>query len=116
MKRSREPFFWALFSSGGMLAALVLPALLFLTALAGPLGWVTIRGVGEFREIVHSPLARLVSFVLVFLSLFHWAHRFRYTLYDGLQLYHLNALIATVCYGGASALTLAAAWVLWLAG
>ncbi|MFQ5657428.1 MAG: hypothetical protein ACE5G5_07815, partial [Candidatus Methylomirabilales bacterium] len=26
-RRSREPFFWAMFSSGGMLAALFLPAL-----------------------------------------------------------------------------------------
>ena len=99
-----------------MLAALVLPALLFLIALAGPLGWVKPSGFDEFRSLIRSPLARSASFVLVLLSLFHWAHRFRYTLYDGLQLYHLNALIATVCYGGASVLTIVAAWILWSAG
>ena len=116
MKRSREPFFWALFSSGGMLAALTLPAWLFLTGLAGPLGWVETPGRTGFRELIHSPYVRSALVVLVFLSLFHWAHRFRYTLYDGLQLYHLNALIATFCYGGASVLTIVAAWIVWTAG
>jgi fumarate reductase subunit D len=33
--------------------------------------------------------------------LFHWAHRFRYTLQDGLQLRRLGTPIAVVCYGGA---------------
>ncbi|HWT80778.1 MAG TPA: fumarate reductase subunit D, partial [Candidatus Methylomirabilis sp.] len=32
---------------------------------------------------------------------FHWAHRFRYTLYDGLQLKHLTELIAILCCGSA---------------
>ena len=41
------------------------------------------------------------------LCFFHWAHRFRYALYDGLQLYHLNQLIAVLTYGIAVALTLA---------
>jgi fumarate reductase subunit D len=37
------------------------------------------------------------------LALFHWAHRFRYTLYDGLQLRKLNPVIIVFCYGGAVA-------------
>ena len=53
------------------------------------------------------------DWALVSLSMFHWAHRFRFTLYDGLQLYHLAPLIAVICYGGATAVTLAAALVLW---
>jgi fumarate reductase subunit D len=32
--------------------------------------------------------------------LVHAAHRFRYTLYDGLQVKH-RTLVAAVCYGGA---------------
>jgi fumarate reductase subunit D len=40
--RSREPFFWVLFTSGGMLAALVLPALVALLWIAQPLGWIEI--------------------------------------------------------------------------
>ena len=51
-------------------------------------------------------------FLLCSLSLFHWAHRFRYTLYDGLQIKHLNELINAVCYGGAVVGTLVAAYLL----
>jgi len=110
--RSREPFFWALFSSGGMLAALCLPALVFLLWIAGPLGWVHLRSRGDLLDLARHPLGRLALASLVVLSLFHWAHRFRYTLYDGLQLKHLNALIAAICYGGAAAGSLAALVVL----
>jgi len=38
VKRSKEPLVWALFSSGGMLAALVLPALTFVLWFGIPLG------------------------------------------------------------------------------
>jgi len=34
--------------------------------------------------------------------LIHAAHRFRYTLYDGLQVKH-KGLVALLCYGGALA-------------
>ena len=47
------------------------------------------RGVHE----VDHPLVRLALFGLIMLSLFHWAHRFRYTLYDGLQLIQLTERI-----------------------
>ena len=39
-KRSNEPFLWSLFSSGGMIAALLVPVLLFLFGLAIPLDWI----------------------------------------------------------------------------
>jgi fumarate reductase subunit D len=45
--------------------------------------------------------------------MFHAAHRFRYTLYDGLQIKHLNAPVAVLCYGGAIVGTAAAAYLLW---
>jgi fumarate reductase subunit D len=112
-RRSREPFFWALFSSGGMLAALVLPAVGIWLWVARPLGWVAVPTDAELIARLVSPLARIFLFLLIALGLFHWAHRFRYTLYDGLQLSHLYGLIATVCYGGATALTVFAAWALW---
>jgi fumarate reductase subunit D len=47
------------------------------------------------------------------LPLFHWAHRFRYTLYDGLQLYHLTVFIAVLCYGAALGGSAIAAYTLW---
>ena len=51
----------------------------------------------------------LVLLGLFVLMLVHGAHRFRYTLYDGLQIKHLNEVINTVCYGGAIAGTIAGA-------
>ena len=93
-----------------MLAALVLPALVALLWIAMPLGWIE---PSSLAPKVQPALARLCLFVLISFALFHWAHRFRYTLYDGLQLEHLYGLIAATCYGGAAAMTMLAAWVLW---
>jgi fumarate reductase subunit D len=62
---------------------------------------------------VRHPLARLYLFVVISLPLFHWAHRFRYTLYDGLSLKHLTPLIVVVCYGGALLGTAMVAYTLW---
>ena len=52
-------------------------------------------------------------FVLCSLPLFHWAHRFRFTLYDGLQIKHLNEVINIFCYGGAVSGTAMAGYLLW---
>ncbi len=112
-RRSSEPFFWAMFSSGGMLAALLLPALVLLLWFALPLGWVDAQGHVELSSKIGHPLVKLALFVLITLSLFHWAHRFRYTLYDGLQLSHLSELIAAITYGVATVFTLLAAYLLW---
>ncbi len=53
--------------------------------------------------VLGHPITRIVLFGLCALSLFHWAHRFRHTLYDGLQIKHLNEVIAILSYGGAIA-------------
>ncbi|MDZ7343831.1 MAG: fumarate reductase subunit D [candidate division KSB1 bacterium] len=113
MKQSITPFWWGLFGAGGTMSALFIPVLLFLNGLAIPLGWIEAPRHENLLSLLQHPLARLFLFVLISLSLFHWAHRFRYTLYDGLQLKHLNALIAVICYGSAMAVTLAAGFTLW---
>ena len=112
MERSKEPFFWVLFTGGGMLAALILPALVTALWLAIPLGWIEAPSHGDLVAKIQPPLVRLGLFIFISFCLFHWGHRFRFTLYDGLQLEHLYGLIAVVCYGGATALTLVAAWIL----
>ena len=84
-----------------MLAALLIPSLLFLFGVAFPLGWLVPPDYAQVGGILGHPLARLIAFGLCTLSLFHWAHRFRYTLYDGLQIKHLNDLVKPLCYGGA---------------
>jgi fumarate reductase subunit D len=112
-KRRIEPFLWSLFSAGGVVAALLLPVHLILFAIAFPLGWINEPGYERLVELGRHPLTRIYLFVLCSLPLFHWAHRFKYTLYDGLQIKHLNEVINTLCYGGAIVGTLAAAWLLW---
>jgi fumarate reductase subunit D len=111
--RPKEPFFWTLFSMGGVVAAMFIPAQLFLFGLAFPLGWIEPPAHEKLAALVQHPLTRAYLFVLCSLPLFHWAHRFRYTLYDGLQIKHLNEVINTFCYGGALAGTAVAAWLLW---
>jgi fumarate reductase subunit D len=110
--RSLTPLLWLLFSAGGTVAALLFPVHLFLTGLAFPLGWLEPPRYEAARVLAAHPLARLYLFGLIALPLFHWAHRFRYTLYDGLQLKHLTGLIAALCYGTALLGTAAAGYLL----
>src|SRR5436190_24310769 len=112
-KRSNEPFLWLLFSAGGVVAAMLLPIHLFLFGLAFPQGWLSAPGYESVLAVVRHPATRLYLLVLCSLPLFHWAHRFRFTLYDGLQIKHLNELINVFCYGGAVLGTLLAAYLLW---
>jgi fumarate reductase subunit D len=112
-RRSNEPILWVLFSAGGVFAAVSIPVLLFLTCLAFPLGWIESPSYQGMHDLVSSHIVRLGLFALCFFSLFHWAHRFRYTLYDGLQIKHLNQLIFPFCYGGALLGSAIAGYLLW---
>jgi fumarate reductase subunit D len=115
-RRSAEPILWILFSAGGVLSALALPMLVLLFGLAFPLGWLAPPARQDLLVLIGHPLVRVGLFFLFMLSLFHWAHRFRYTLYDGLQIKHLNEMINLFCYGGAVAGSMWAAFLLWRLG
>lgn len=111
--KTAEPFLWTLFSAGGVLAAPLVPVHLFLFGIAFPLGWLPDPGGEHLRTLLGHPLTRVYLFVLCTLALFHGAHRFRYTLYDGLQIKHLNEVINVLCYGGAIVGSVLAAFLLW---
>jgi fumarate reductase subunit D len=113
MMHRLTPLLWLLFSAGGTVAALLFPIHLFITGLAVPLGWLEPPRYEAVHGLLRHPLTRVYVLVLVSLPLFHWAHRFRYTLYDGLQLKHLTTLVAVLCYGTALAGTAMAAYLLW---
>jgi len=113
-KRSTEPLLWLLFSAGGVLAALFVPVLLFLFGLAFPLGWISAPDHDGLLALLRHPLTVIGALVLCLLLLFHAAHRFRYTLYDGLQIKHLNELISTLCHGGAIVGSIFAGYLLWV--
>jgi fumarate reductase subunit D len=112
-KGSNEPFLWMLFSAGGMVSAMLMPIHLLLFGLAFPLGWLNPPSHAALLTLARHPLTRAYLLVFCSLSLFHWAHRFRFTLYDGLQIKHLNELINTLCYGGAVLGTVLAGYFLW---
>jgi fumarate reductase subunit D len=99
-KRRAEPFLWLMFSGGGVLAAVFLPILVLLFGLALPLGWID-PDREHLLAVAGHPLTLLFLLVLCVLVLFHAAHRFRYTLYDGLQLKRAKGLIGALCYGAA---------------
>ena len=86
MKLREEPFLWLAFSGGGVIAAILMPVLALLFALALPLGWIDPPSPAHLGAVV--------------MMLIHAAHRFRFTLYDGLQVKH-RGLVAAICYGGA---------------
>lgn len=99
-KKRIEPLVWLSFSGGGVTAAMFLPVLAFLFALAFPLGWIDPPSHAHLRAVIGHPLTLLVLLGIFPIMLIHAAHRFRYTLYDGLQL-KWTWQIATLCYGGA---------------
>ena len=115
-RRKIEPMLWLLFSAGGTVAAMLIPALLLLFGVAFPLGWLSPPGHEQLLALLRHPLVRPALFLLCTLSLFHWAHRVRYTLYDGLQIKHLNEVINFFCYGGATVGSVVAAYTLWQVG
>jgi fumarate reductase subunit D len=99
-KRHIEPILWLLFSAGGVAAAVFLPILVVLFGLVIPLGLVQ-PDYDYLHAVVSHWLTRLVLLGLLVVMLFHAAHRFRFTLYDGLQLRRFATPIAVLCYGAA---------------
>jgi fumarate reductase subunit D len=113
MRGSNEAPLWALFSAGGVVAAFFIPVHLLLFGLAFPLGWLGAPTYEHLLALVQNSFVKIYLLLLCSLPLFHWAHRFRYTLYDGLKVKHLNELIFAFCYGGAVAGTALVAYLLW---
>ena len=108
MARSNEPFWWSLFSAGGVVAAFFMPITILLTAIALPAGVITAEGL---RQLAGHPLTRLYLFVLISLPMFHWAHRFRYVAVD-LGFKKISSILPMVCYGTALVVTLLALFYL----
>lgn len=111
-RTSPEPFLWLLFSAGGVVTALAVPALLFLFGVAIPVGWVDAPSYADLHGLLRNPLTQLALLALCALALVHAAHRLRHTVRDGLQLQRYSTAIAVGCYGTAAAGTALAAYLL----
>ena len=101
-----EPLWWGLFSAGGVVAAFLVPIHIFIFGLALPLGWIPDTG-----ELFRHGLVKIYLFVLIALPLYHWAHRFYFTVND-MRLGVPRGPLAFLCYGGAVVGTVMTLWVL----
>ena len=113
MKRSNEPIFWSLFGAGGMLAALIGPALVFITGIAVPFGVILAPDTMSYANMLALSqhwAGKCFIFAVVALFLWHAAHRIAILLHDfGV---HAVAMVKVVCYGLAFVGTVVAAYTL----
>ena len=110
VRQHSEPYLWLLFSAGGVLSAMLMPALLLMFGIAFPLGWVAPPTHEHMLAVIGNPLTRLVLLGLCVLSLFHAAHRLRHTLHDAVRIAH--PVVTALCYGGAVAGSVFSAYLL----
>jgi len=109
MSVSNKPIIWSLFAAGGTVTALLTPVLVLIFALAVPLGLLSPETFSYTRIhlMLENHIVRLLVFMILFLSIWHSAHRMRITLHDfGLRsdgvavfLFYGTATIATVLLG-----------------
>jgi fumarate reductase subunit D len=107
MKRSVAPLFWLPFGAGGMLAALVGPALVLITGLMAPTGIglsPTYMSFAHANAFAHHPVGKLILFGVITLFLWHGAERIYLTLHDMHAAGKLTLM--WICYGAAGALTI----------
>jgi fumarate reductase subunit D len=116
-KRSNAPIFWSLFGAGGMLSALIGPALVFITGIAVPLGFLLGKDAMSYPRMLHFAgnwAGKAFVFAVIALFLWHAAHRIFHSLHDlGIR---TGTLAGVLCYGGAFAGTATACWVLAVLG
>ena len=114
VRQHSEPYLWLLFSAGGILSAMLMPAMVLMLGIAVPLGWVPAPSYEHMASLLGNPLTRLVLAGLCVLSLFHAAHRLRHTLHDALRIQ--GGAITALCYGAAVVASGVAAYLLWQVG
>lgn len=113
MKRSNKPIFWSLFGAGGMLSALVGPALIFVTGIAVPAGILLNKETTSYERVLafaQSGFGKLALLAVIALFLFHGLHRMYHCLHDfGI---HVGPGRKALFHGFAAAGTLATLWLL----
>lgn len=111
-KRSNEPIVWSLFGAGGMVAAFVLPALIFTVGLLYPVGLLDGEALSYTRVLAFSShwLGKLCWLLVITLPLWHAMHR----IYHGLHDFKIGArgFFFWLCYGFAFVLSIATAAIL----
>ena len=116
-KRSNAPVFWSLFGAGGMLSALIGPALVLITGIAVPLGMVfapDLMSYAHMQAFARNWAGKAFVFAVIALFMWHAVHRIFHSMHDiGIHA-ALGAKLA--CYGPVLVATLIAGYVLLAAG
>ena len=113
IRRSNKPIFWSLFGAGGMLSALIGPALVFATGIAAPLDWLISRDAMSYDRVhalAASGFGKLAVATVISLFLFHGCHRMYHALHDfGV---HVGPGMKAAFHGFAIVCTLLTVWLL----
>ena len=102
MRPSNEPLFWAIFSAGGVIIALLMPVLIVVTGFVVPAEEIEFS---HLEDVFDNVLVRLIVLGVAFFTFFHAAHRIRHTLKD-LGLRAVPLAVAVISYGAALAGTI----------
>ncbi|MCB1860684.1 MAG: fumarate reductase subunit FrdD [Gammaproteobacteria bacterium] len=113
LKRSNAPIFWSLFGAGGMLSALFGPALVFITGIAVPFGFILPADAMSYPKMLAFAQNFIgKGFILAVIALFLWfaAHRIFHSLHEvGI---HAGVGAKLICYGSAFVATVISVVVL----
>ena len=111
--RSHEPIAWSLFGAGGMVFALLTPAIIVITGLLIPFVFSDPHVVYQGAlALAQNWIGKLFLLVVVALQLYHTVHRIHHGLHD-IHVHGPNGLMLLIFYGGATVLSvLTAGWLL----
>ena len=110
MARSNKPMLWFPFAAGGLVAALITPAVILVGLLAS-CGVLNLSH-EKIAVFAHNPLGKLVLLGIVAAPAWHAAHRLRMTAHDlGLG---GGIVVKAICYGTAWVAIIAAVGALLL--
>lgn len=104
MPKSYQPLLWLLFAAGGLLAALITPALILVTGLLLPLGQAQLS-YAKLAGFAGNPIGKVLIFGTIALQLWHAAQRMRVTAHD----LGLRSGVNLVCHGAAGLVILSLA-------
>ena len=110
MAIAKKAFVWGLFAAGGTVAAFIFPALIVLFLLIATGNVPEGLQFEQFYNFASSWLGKACLFVVLFLSVWHAAHRLRVVAHDfGIR---KDALVANIVYTVAAIGTVLAAYYL----
>ncbi len=106
MNQSNKPIVWGLFAAGGTVSAFLVPVMILMTCFAVPLGLLPADTLSyqHLIDLLQHAISKLITFGVLFLIIWHAAHRMRITAHDlGIR---SDTLVMLICYGIAAAGTL----------